>query len=296
MRVEIDGDVLVAILRENCQELIAIDLGLRNCFGEWGDRSLGQQLTILQGKGDTTTYDRMVYVPIANNQAEYHTYGINWTSAAITWTLDGAPVRTLKYADAKGGTRFPQTPARLKIGIWAAPTNQPGIVEWAGGLVDLAKGPYAMTVSDVNIVNYSPGKEYRYKDRTGNWDSIEVIDGSAGGIVAPGQEVTPSATGKTIPISTASTMVPMNPIPTNVDTKTGGSLPPTPAFTSVAKPGNSSTLASISASATNVTASGSKSTASPSASKPAGASGATSFGATSAAVAGLSLLFLAFLA
>lgn len=243
----------------------------------------------------------MVYVPIANNQADYHTYGINWTSAAITWTLDGAPVRTLKYADAKGGSRFPQTPARLKIGIWAAPTNQPGIIEWAGGLVDLAKGPYAMTVSDVNIVNYSPGKEYRYKDRTGNWDSIEVIEGSAGGIVAPGQDVTPSATGKPIPISTASTMVPMNPIPTNLDTKTDGSLPPIPAFTSVAKPGNSSTVASASASASatkasNATASGSKSTASPSASKPASASGATSqFGATSAAVAGLSLLFLAFL-
>lgn len=243
----------------------------------------------------------MAYVPVANNQQDYHTYGMNWTSAAVTWTVDGAPVRTLKYADAKGGSRFPQTPSRLKIGVWAAPTSSPGVVEWAGGLVDLSKGPFAMTVSNVNIVNYSPAKQYRYKDKTGNWDSIEIIGGgSAGGIVEPDQEPTPSATGKPIQVSTASTMVPMMPSPTNLETGTGGSLPPSPAFTGATEPGNSSAVATASASAnkaSNGTASVSKPTASPSASKPASASGATArFGATSAAIAGFSLLFLVFLA
>lgn len=241
----------------------------------------------------------MIYIPVPKNQVDYHTYGINWTSAAITWTVDGAPVRTLKYADAKGGSRFPQTPARLKIGIWAAPEDKPGVVQWAGGLVDLAKGPFAMTVSDVNIVNYSPAKQYRYKDRSGNWDSIEMIGkGSAEGFDEPDQNTAPSSTGKPVQGSPPSTMVPMNPSPTNLETGTGGSLPPSPAFTGATKPGNSSAAATASASAnkaSNGTASVSKPTASPSASKP--ASGATTqFGASSAAIAGLFLLFLAFLA
>lgn len=257
------------------------------------------QLTISKGKGDTTTYDRMIYIPVANNQAEYHTYGINWTSAAITWTLNGAPVRTLKYADAQGGSRFPQTPSRLKIGIWAAPTDKPGVVAWAGGLVDLAKAPYAMTVSEVNIVNYTPAKEYRYKDRSGNWDSIEAIP----------EDKTHPATEKPTNVSNEATMAPDMPMPISLENNPGGSSPPpptsTPASTSVAKPGNSSSGAvssSASASAhgtksSNTTAQAAKSNSSSSASKPASANGATSqFGATSAAIAGLSLLFLAFFA
>lgn len=238
----------------------------------------------------------MVYVPAANNQAEYHTYGVNWTSAAITWMLDGAPVRTLKYADAKGGSRFPQTPMRLKVGVWAAPANAPGIAEWAGGRPDLSKGPFFMTVDTINIVNYSPGKEYHYKDNTGNWDSIEVLGGSTGGIVAPGQETTPSAS-KSILISTASTKIPTDPVPTNLETKTGGASASIPAITSVAKPPANATAATTATKPSNVTASISKPSATPSGTaKPASTNAASSFGATGAAIAGLSVLFLALLA
>lgn len=245
-----------------------------------------------KGKGDTTTYDRMIYVPVPNNQAEYHTYGINWTAAAITWTVDGAPVRTLKYAEAKGGSRFPQTPSRLKIGIWAATADKPGVVQWAGGLVDVTKGPFAMTVSDVNIVNYSPAKEYRYKDRSGNWDSIETIAGSASGTEGSGHDTAHSGTSKPNSASTPPAMVPTNPIPTGPENQTAGSSPSTPAFANVAKPGNSSNSATK---ASNATASVANPSAA-SASKPASANGATSqFGATSAAITGFSLLFLAFL-
>jgi beta-glucanase (GH16 family) len=237
----------------------------------------------------------MVYVPVTNNQNDYHTYSVNWTSASITWMLDGAPVRTLKYGDAQGGKKFPQTPMRLKVGIWAAPSGAPGIIEWAGGQPDLSKGPYAMTVESANIVNYSPGKEYRYKDRTGNWDSIEVIGGSTGGIVVPGQDITPSVSGKPVSITTASTI-----IPTVSEGKTGGSSASSPTITSVAKPAASSNATALTTSAivakpSNATASISQPSVSASA-KPATTNGAAAFGATSAAVAGLSLLFLAFLA
>jgi hypothetical protein len=247
----------------------------------------------------------MVYVPIANNQNDYHTYSVNWTSAAITWSVDGAPVRTLKYSDAKGGTRFPQTPMRLRLGIWAggdaAAGNLPGTVTWAGGAPDYSKGPFTMNIESVNIINYSPGKEYRYKDNTGNWDSIEVIGGSAGGIVTPGQEQTPSVSGKPIVVSTASTMVPVNPLPSNLDTKIGGSAPSQPAITSVAKPAPSSnataaTIPAVVTTPSNATASISKPSATPTPSKPVAANAASSFGATGAAIAGLSVLILALLA
>jgi len=131
----------------------------------------------------------MVYVPVTDPQNAYHTYAVNWTSASLTWLVDNVPVRTLNYQDAKGGTRFPQTPMRFRLGIWAGgdpSMNGKGTVEWAGGVVDYSKGPFGMYVESVNVVNYSPADKYRYKDNSGNWQSIEVIGGSAGGIEAPG--------------------------------------------------------------------------------------------------------------
>lgn len=144
------------------------------------------------GKGDTSSFDRMVYVPIPNTQTESHTYGVNWTSAALTWLVDGAPVRTLLYEDAKGGSRFPQTPMKLKVGVWAggdADQNAEGTVEWAmggkSGSTNYADGPFSMYVESINIVNYSPADSYTYGDNTGSYQSIKVEGGKAGGILSP---------------------------------------------------------------------------------------------------------------
>ncbi|QDS76036.1 hypothetical protein FKW77_005245 [Venturia effusa] len=234
------------------------------------------------GKGDTTTYDRMIYIPTPNNQASYHTYGINWTSASITWTLDGAPVRTLNYADAKGGSRFPQTPARLKIGIWAAPTDKPGIIEWAGGLVDMSKAPFAMILKEVDIVNYSPAKEYRYKDHSGNWESIELIPG------VPDDDE--EGEDSTIPAKTPGKPTPA---PTmggegNSSSSSSATTPSSPDFTNGATLGNSSSSATKTG---NATATGSK----PSSSKSTSAGAVTvQFGGMSAACVEFFLLFWAF--
>jgi beta-glucanase (GH16 family) len=146
------------------------------------------------GKGDTSTYDRMNYIPVSDPQNDEHTYSVNWTSSAITWLVDGAAVRTLTYEDAQGGSRFPQTPMKLKVGIWAGGDpagNAKGTVTWAmggqPGSTDYSKGPFSMFVESINIVNYSPADTYKYKDNTGSWESIDVIGGTAGGIVSPGQ-------------------------------------------------------------------------------------------------------------
>lgn len=198
------------------------------------------------GKGDTSTYDRMQYVPVADPQNQAHTYTVNWTSSAITWLVDGAAVRTLLYQDAQGGTRFPQTPMKLKVGIWAggdASTNAQGTVQWAmggqPGSTNYADGPFSMYVESVNIVNYSPADSYSYSDNSGSWQSIKVNGGTTGGIVSPGQIAAEQST-----------------ISSSAFTMSTGSAPPIqPLATATANGTSSATLVtSVSGSATIVAA------------------------------------------
>ncbi|KAF2747223.1 glycoside hydrolase family 16 protein, partial [Sporormia fimetaria CBS 119925] len=129
------------------------------------------------GKGNTTTYDRMIEANVADNQDTFHTYALDWTAERIQFLIDGKVVRTLNYADANGGKNYPQTPSTVRIGIWAGgdPGNTQGTIDWAGGPTDFTKAPFTMTVESVKVKNYSPGKEYHWTDRSGSWQSIEVI-------------------------------------------------------------------------------------------------------------------------
>ncbi|KAB8259095.1 concanavalin A-like lectin/glucanase domain-containing protein [Aspergillus pseudonomiae] len=141
--------------------------------------ALGGDTTQIQtnyfGKGDTSSYDRATFVNMASPQADYHTYTIDWNKDQTTWAVDGNIVRTLNYNDAKGGTRYPQTPMRLRLGIWAGgdPGNAQGTIQWAGGLTDYTKAPFTMYVKSVNIVNYTPSDSYTYSDNSGSWQSIK---------------------------------------------------------------------------------------------------------------------------
>ena len=128
------------------------------------------------GKGNTTSYDRAIYYPVDNPQANFHNYTTKWTADKIEWYIDNTVVRTLAYADANGGKNFPQTPMNVRLGIWAGgdPKNPNGTIEWAGGLVDYSKGPYTMVVKSARVTDFSTGSEYKYGDKTGSWQSIEV--------------------------------------------------------------------------------------------------------------------------
>ncbi|KAJ9666911.1 transglycosylase [Coniosporium apollinis] len=134
------------------------------------------------GKGYTGSYDRGGFSPVSAPQSTFHTYTIEWTSSAITWSIDGTVVRTLTYTAANIGATnyFPQTPMQVKLGIWAGgdPSNAPGTVQWAGGRTDYARGPFTMFVKSVKIVNYNPGTVYQYGDRSGSWESIQIVRGS----------------------------------------------------------------------------------------------------------------------
>ncbi|KAK7513500.1 concanavalin A-like lectin/glucanase domain-containing protein [Phyllosticta citriasiana] len=132
------------------------------------------------GKGNTTAYDRAIYLPMDDTRDTFHNYTIHWTSDYILWIIDGSVVRTLNYADAVNGKNFPQTPMRLKIGTWAGgdSSNDAGTIGWAGGHTDYSQGPFTMTLESVSVVNYSPADSYSYSDTTGAWRSIAVSGGT----------------------------------------------------------------------------------------------------------------------
>ncbi|KAF1983913.1 glycoside hydrolase family 16 protein [Aulographum hederae CBS 113979] len=155
------------------------------------------------GKGDTTTYDRFVWHPVSTPQSVMHTYTVDWKSDSLTWSIDGNVIRTLNYADAKGGSRYPQTPMRVKLGIWAGGDsgNPEGTIEWSGGPTDYSQGPFTMFVQDVEVTNYSPGKEYKYTDNSGSFGSIEVVGGSP--VAGPSSAAASSAAASSAPASSA---------------------------------------------------------------------------------------------
>ena len=135
------------------------------------------------GKGNTTSYDRGTYIPVSNPQSEMHTYTVDWTSERIQWIIDGETVRTLTYDDplTVGGHNYPQTPMKVKLGTWCGGCKgQPkGTVQWAGGNTNFDSAPYVMYVESVNIKNYNPADEYEWSDRSGSWQSINIVNGDS---------------------------------------------------------------------------------------------------------------------
>ncbi|KAJ5674582.1 uncharacterized protein N7477_004516 [Penicillium maclennaniae] len=141
----------------------------------------GEIQTDYFGKDNTTDWDRATTVNVTDPETTFHTYSIDWTEERINWLLDGTIVRTLNYADALNGKNYPQTPMRIRIGIWAGgdPDNSEGTIEWAGGETDYDDGPFNMYVESVKVINYNPAKYYKYTDKTGDYTSIKAYNAYA---------------------------------------------------------------------------------------------------------------------
>lgn len=131
-------------------------------------------------KGNTATYDRGGYHDISNPLENYHTYTIDWTEDELTWSVDGAVIRTIPKDNAQG---YPQSPMAIYAGIWAGgdPDNQPGTIAWAGGITDYSKAPFTMHIKSILVADYSSGKSYSYSDQSGTWESIKAEDGEVNG-------------------------------------------------------------------------------------------------------------------
>ncbi|KXS93817.1 hypothetical protein AC578_7348 [Pseudocercospora eumusae] len=161
------------------------------------------------GKGNTTSYDRVIYHQVSDVQNTWHTYSVDWTKEKLDFLIDGSVVRTLKYSDplAVYGKNYPQTPMQLKLGNWAggASANN-GTVEWAGGKTDFSQGPFNMYVRKVEITNYNPACSYKYGDKSGSYESIEVIsEGDSCSADTSSATASASANGSTTASNTAKT-------------------------------------------------------------------------------------------
>lgn len=126
----------------------------------------------------------------------FHTYTIKWTPEEITWSIDGQVGRVKKRSDTWNATAnrydYPQTPARVQISLWPAglATNEPGTIEWAGGLVDWNSEDirnnnyYYASLKEVSMNCYdapkdakkSGSKSYIYTDQAGTEDVVEITD------------------------------------------------------------------------------------------------------------------------
>ncbi|KAF7906323.1 hypothetical protein EAF00_000602 [Botryotinia globosa] len=171
------------------------------------------------GKGNTTTYDRAQYPAVATPIDTFHNYTIDWTAESTVWYIDGVAVRTLLYNDAKtlGGKNYPQTPMLVKMGSWIGCASEAAVADpatsgtcsWAGGAVDLTKGPFTMYVKNVTIQDYGCATEYTYGDLTGDYTSIKATggcnaDGSASKALSSSSSSSSSASGSSSSTATKS--------------------------------------------------------------------------------------------
>ncbi|KAI9163997.1 putative extracellular glycosidase [Paramyrothecium foliicola] len=134
------------------------------------------------GKGNTESADGEEH-NVPNVIDDYHNYTTVWTKDRLEWWLDGNLLRTVvpDQAVINGTSFYPQTPMRVRIGIWAGgdPSLPPGVNEWAGGKTNYAEGPFYMYVKSMSVEDYSSGKEYVYSDKSGDWESIKSVSGES---------------------------------------------------------------------------------------------------------------------
>jgi beta-glucanase (GH16 family) len=135
------------------------------------------------GKGNTTSYDRVKYLPVSNPQENWHTYSFDWNSDRLQYLIDGNVVRTIGANDAvtNYGHNYPQTPMRLKLGSWCGGCDgsPQGTVEWAGGKTTFEGAPFNMYVKEVKVTTLNPADNYVYGDNSGSWQSIKINGASS---------------------------------------------------------------------------------------------------------------------
>ncbi|KAI0401240.1 concanavalin A-like lectin/glucanase domain-containing protein [Xylaria palmicola] len=201
-----------------------------DCLDEIDNEWLGADDSEVQtnyfGKGITGSYNRGQFNPAANNQGEFITYTVDWTSDRVVWTVGDTVIRTLNANEAEPN-QYPQTPVQIKFGSWSGgdPSNSQGTIEWARGPTDYSQGPYSMVVQRIKVTDYSTGSKYSYGDTSGSWQSIQAEGGSVNGNLGGAGDLT--TTGVTTAVSSTSTAsVPAGGIGSGTSDSGSSNLPP----------------------------------------------------------------------
>ncbi|KAH8714887.1 putative glycosidase crf1 [Beauveria bassiana] len=74
------------------------------------------------------------YAISSSSYDDFHTYTVEWTDKFLKFSIDGAERRTWQPGEIPA-EKWPQTPMRLQLGLWAtSPSDDPGEIAWAGGV------------------------------------------------------------------------------------------------------------------------------------------------------------------
>ncbi|KAL2424575.1 extracellular glycosidase [Exophiala dermatitidis] len=117
---------------------------------EWSGNNFagpnGKVQTNFFGKGITGYYDRGSTPAVNNPQDQFHTYALDWSPDALTWSIDGQNVRTLKNSHATSGD----------------PGNNGATVAWGGGPTNFSQAPFSAYVKSVKITTSNPCSTWQY--------------------------------------------------------------------------------------------------------------------------------------
>jgi len=101
----------------------------------------GQSNYFWQGVIPTGKNNGQTHSGLSDTFSNYHDYTIDWQPDALTFSIDGKAVRTVKKTDTINSTgiaNYPSTPSRVQLSLWPAgiPGTPQGTVDWAGGMID----------------------------------------------------------------------------------------------------------------------------------------------------------------
>ncbi|KAL2257398.1 hypothetical protein VTK26DRAFT_223 [Humicola hyalothermophila] len=207
---------------------------------EWLGGDNAQVQSNYFSKGCTEVYDRGAFHAVNDPIGTFHTYTIKWTPEQLDWIIDGAVVRTLVNTGVPGCSGYPQSPMQIKLGTWVAGrADAPqGTIDWAGGLPDWNQAPFNAYYQSLRIQDYmgaqgaTEATEYRYTDRSGTWQSIEVVNN---GEKVEGKPSTTTSTTAKPTTSKSSTSA-----PTTLST-VSSSIPSNTTTTSISRPATTAT-------------------------------------------------------
>ncbi|KAH8901308.1 concanavalin A-like lectin/glucanase [Thozetella sp. PMI_491] len=169
---------ILALYSDDLDEIAWAFVGADNAHGQ--SDYIGQL-----GRRQPGQPDQTVYHSVQSAVDTKHTYSIDWNSSSITWLLDGSPVRTVTYSDAKDGANFPQTPLQPRVYSYVVGTANASYQDWTwgGGYANFSQGPFVGSVYDIRMQDYMNGNtsalEYVYTDKSGNYEAISVVPNTA---------------------------------------------------------------------------------------------------------------------
>ncbi|KAL2207377.1 concanavalin A-like lectin/glucanase [Sarocladium strictum] len=122
----------------------------------------------------------------SESTGEFHNYTIEWTSRAITWSIDNKALRKIQPDLGDSGDSYPQTPMQVRFGSWVGgkKDSPDEVKDWAGGVTSMKDAPFKLWIKSITVTDYAGGseltqkkiKQYEHTDQSGTYESIKAVE------------------------------------------------------------------------------------------------------------------------